>query len=67
MVTYVAVPKANQIRDILFSWCFGCLFLIRDMSLRQNVMRDASKFFLLQKPPSADLLWLFTHMDMAPN
>ena len=27
--------------------------------VRQNVMRDASKLFLLNEPPSADLLWLF--------
>ena len=33
---------------------------------RENVMRDASKFFLLKEPPSADLLWFFTHRDMAP-
>ena len=27
--------------------------------VRQNIMRDASKLFLLKEPPSADLLWLF--------
>ena len=28
-------------------------------------MRDASKFFLLQEPTSADLLWFLTYRDMS--
>ena len=35
--------------------------------VRPNVMRDASKLFLLKKPPSANLLsFVFTHRGMAP-